>query len=127
MKGGIQRNRTCRANTRPPVVSRTINLVTLAAVALLISVVTARSAQAQTFTVLHEFAGPPDGASPTAHLIRDSSGNFFGTTYGGGANGFGAVFVIDATGRSRVLHSFDDSTAAFPFSGLLRDGSCNFY
>jgi uncharacterized repeat protein (TIGR03803 family) len=128
MNGAFQqRNRICRANTCPTIISRTINFVTLAAAALLVSVVAAQSAQAQTFTALHEFSGPPDGASPTARLIRDSSGNFFGTTYNGGANGFGAVFVVDATGRETVLHSFDGSIAAYPFAGLLRDGAGNFY
>src|SRR5256885_15106873 len=69
MNGTFQRrNRICRANTCPTIISRTINFVTLAAAALLVSVVAARSAQAQTFTVVHEFSGPPDGASPTAHL-----------------------------------------------------------
>src|SRR6478672_10968154 len=120
-----QGNRTCRANTLPTIISRTINLVALAA--LLVSAMAARSAQAQTFTILHEFSGPPDGASSTARLIRDSAGNFFGTTYNGGAHGFGAVFVIDATGREKVLHSFDGSIAAYPFAGLLRDGAGNFY
>jgi len=122
-----QGNLICRANTCPTIMSLATNFVTLAAAALLLSVVTVRCAQAQTFTVLHEFSGPPDCASPTARLIRDSSGNFFGTTYNGGANGFGAVFVIDATGREAVLHSFDGSIAAYPFAGLLRDGAGNFY
>src|SRR4051812_40326457 len=126
-RGGFQlSNRICGAIACRTLILRTINLVTVAA-ALLISVLAARSSQAQTFTILHECSGPPDGASPTARLIRDSSGNFFGTTYNGGANGFGAVFMMDAMGRETVLHSFDGSIAAYPFAGLLRDGAGNFY
>lgn len=125
MKGGLQRNRTFRTNTRPAIISRAINFVTLAAAAALL--VSGVAAQAQTFTILHDFSGPPDGASPTARLIRDSSGNFFGTTYNGGANSYGAVFQIDAAGQETVLHSFDGSIAAYPFAGLLRDGAGNFY
>lgn len=62
MKGGFQRKRICLSNTWLTILSRTINFVTLAgAAALLVSVVAARSAQAQNFTVWHEFSGPPDG------------------------------------------------------------------
>jgi uncharacterized repeat protein (TIGR03803 family) len=43
-------------------------------------------------TVLHSFAGVPDGSGPAAGLIRDSAGNLYGTTYGGGAIGWGTVF-----------------------------------
>ena len=40
--------------------------------------------------VLYSFAGGKDGASPYAGLIQGSDGNFYGTTYQGGAGG-GAV------------------------------------
>jgi uncharacterized repeat protein (TIGR03803 family) len=47
-----------------------------------------------TETVLHTFTGAPaDGARPQG-LIHDSAGNLYGTTYYGGANGFGTVFKI---------------------------------
>jgi hypothetical protein len=40
-------------------------------------------AQAQTFTVIHNFSGG-DGANPAAGLIMDRGGNLYGTTaYGG--------------------------------------------
>ncbi len=45
-------------------------------------------------TVLHSFTGAADGKSPDAALIRDAGGNLYGTTYGGGAFGFGTVFKI---------------------------------
>jgi uncharacterized repeat protein (TIGR03803 family) len=34
--------------------------------------------------IVHNFAGPPDGAGPWAGLITDKAGNFYGTTGGGG-------------------------------------------
>lgn len=40
-------------------------------------------AHAQKFTVLYNFAGPPDGGLPQASLI-DEHGVLYGTTYVGG-------------------------------------------
>ena len=37
-----------------------------------------------TETVLHTFAGGADGTQPSASLFRDSAGNLYGTTIGGG-------------------------------------------
>ena len=51
------------------------------------------SAQAQTFTVLHNFLGP-DGSLPTATLTLDRAGNLYGTTQIGGSNGNGTVFKM---------------------------------
>jgi len=49
--------------------------------------VTMPGAQAQTFTVIHNFAGYPDGAQPAAGLAMDRAGNLYGTTqYGGDSN-----------------------------------------
>src|SRR5436190_2003791 len=45
-----------------------------------------------TETVLYSFTGGSDGAYPLAGLIADASGNLYGTTYLGGANGYGTVF-----------------------------------
>ena len=62
---------------------------------------------AQTFTVLHHFAGSPgDGANPHAGLSL--SGNIlYGTTQGGGGLGKGTVFALDADGTGfTTLHSF---------------------
>jgi uncharacterized repeat protein (TIGR03803 family) len=48
-----------------------------------------------TYTVLHRFTGPPDGAVPNAGLIFDQSGkHLYGTTILGGANGVGTVFEL---------------------------------
>jgi uncharacterized repeat protein (TIGR03803 family) len=49
-----------------------------------------------TETVLYSFgANAIDGQNPTAGLIMDSAGNLYGTTYAGGAKGWGTVFLIN--------------------------------
>ena len=82
-----------------------------------------------TKTVLHSFAGyPTDGAGPLASLIRDSTGNLYGTTYGGGASAHGMVFKLSRSGTETVLHSFTGGAGgAFPTSGLTQDAVGNLY
>jgi uncharacterized repeat protein (TIGR03803 family) len=62
-------------------------------------------AQAPTEIVIHSFANFPHGASPYAPLARDAEGNFYGTTYEGGAANLGAVFRLNVSGY-QVLYSF---------------------
>ena len=47
-----------------------------------------------TETILHTFGGSGDGAFPWGGLVFDSSGNLYGTTFSGGANGYGTVFKL---------------------------------
>ncbi|HTR26070.1 MAG TPA: choice-of-anchor tandem repeat GloVer-containing protein [Terriglobales bacterium] len=60
-------------------------------------------------TVLYSFKSNPDGASPFAGLTFDSSGNLYGTTYGGGS-GTGTVYELSPNGKGAwsesVLYSF---------------------
>jgi uncharacterized repeat protein (TIGR03803 family) len=45
--------------------------------------------------VLHSFDdNAVDGWGPDGGLIMDAAGNLYGTTYSGGAYGYGAVFEI---------------------------------
>ncbi len=62
-----------------------------------------RMAQAQTFTVLHDFTGGEDGAEPAAGLTPDGIGNFYGTTTGVGMEYQGTVFQLRHTGGNWVL------------------------
>ena len=50
----------------------------LAAVFGLTAVIT-QAAQAQTYTVIHNFTGGQDGATPMAGLTMDRAGNLYGT------------------------------------------------
>jgi uncharacterized repeat protein (TIGR03803 family) len=48
-----------------------------------------------TETVLHSFAANgSDGTHPYAGLVMDTVGHLYGTTYSGGANGYGTVFKV---------------------------------
>jgi len=79
-------------------------------------------------TVLHSFAGGTDGAYPEGGLIRDSSGNLYGTTTGGGASGAGTAFIVSSTGVETVLYSFaGGKDGAVPEGGLLLDGADNLF
>jgi uncharacterized repeat protein (TIGR03803 family) len=87
-----------------------------------------QSAQAQTFTVLHNFTSSPDGGYPYGGLVRDESGNLYGTTETGGALDAGTVFKVDKAGKETVLYSFQGgSDGANPFAGVVRDSQGNLY
>lgn len=108
----------------------TLALVLLFAMTLAL----ARSAQAQTFSVLYQFTGGTDGRSPHAGLLQDSAGNLYGTTFlGGDLNcnppyGCGTVFKLDSGGNETVLHRFSDSgDGKLPAAGLVQDPAGNFY
>src|ERR1039457_2091654 len=45
--------------------------------------------------VLHNFACPPKGASPTAGVTEDAAGNLYGTAVSGGAAGWGVVYKLN--------------------------------
>ena len=98
-------------------------------VVLVLGVVTTRSAQAQTFTVLYNFAsGSSDGIYPEAGLVRDAAGNLYGTATQGGTSGYGTVFKIDMSGTETALHSFTGiADWKYPAAGLVPDAAGNLY
>jgi uncharacterized repeat protein (TIGR03803 family) len=100
-------------------ISAIITLTVLAA--LLFS---AAFAPAQTFTTLYNFEG---NAAPEAGVIRDPSGNLYGTTKGGGYGGGGVVYEVNSAGIETVLLSFDGTDGAAPEAPLARDSAGNLY
>jgi uncharacterized repeat protein (TIGR03803 family) len=88
-------------------------------------------------TVLYTFRDGPDGGYPSSGVIRDSAGNLYGTTAGGGHNdctpiscfcnpdGCGVLFKIDTVGQETVLYTFYNGTLS-P-SGVIRDRVGNLY
>jgi uncharacterized repeat protein (TIGR03803 family) len=82
-----------------------------------------------TETVLHAFAkSGSDGEIPYAGLIQGSDGNFYGTTYFGGASGLGTVFKVTPSGTETVLYSFTGgSDGEHPYAGVIQGSDGNFY
>ena len=77
-----------------------------------------------------------DGEQPVAGLIEDTSGNLYGTTEYGGANGGGTVVKLTPSGggyTESVLYSFcaqggtSCTDGASPLASLIEDASGNLY
>lgn len=80
------------------------------------------------YSTLYSFIGQPDGGLPEGRLIMDSAGNLYGTTYSGGAVGFGTVFKLDPTGKETILYSFaTGANGTNPRAALVRDAHGNLY
>ncbi len=78
-------------------------------------------------SILHSFTGGEDGGEPQSGLIRDSSGNLYGTTSYGAGN-FGTVFKLSAAGEFTTLHSFSGRTdGGNPQGYLALDTEGNLY
>ena len=79
----------------------------------------------------HNFAGIPDGGSPMTGMIRDSAGNFYGSTSSGGTNGTGTVFKINAAGNESVIYSFgkigSGDGESPQYGRITRDSAGNLY
>jgi uncharacterized repeat protein (TIGR03803 family) len=72
----------------------------------------------------------PDGDSPNS-LVQGFDGNFYGTTYGGGASNWGSVFKMTPQGKLVTLYSFCAESActdgSSPESGLMQSDDGDFY
>lgn len=63
------------------------------------------------YQVLHSFAGSSDGQNPRAALCHASDGMLYGTTWAGGANGHGTLYMLDTNGGNfQVIHTFEGSS-----------------
>jgi uncharacterized repeat protein (TIGR03803 family) len=96
-----------------------------------------------TETVLYSFTGGTDGAHPSAGLVRDATGNLYGTTVAGAELCFiigytpptpstfeycGIVFKLDPVGKETLLHKFTGPPdGAIPHAGLIVDAAGNLY
>ena len=74
-----------------------------------------------------------DGYEPVGGLVEGPDGNFYGTTYYGGANpganGDGTVFKVTPSGIETTLYTFDTNVndGVNPYAGLVLGTDGNFY
>lgn len=78
-------------------------------------------------TVLYSFSGGLDGFQPGPGLVRDTAGNLYGSTAGGGAYDWGVVFKLDPAGNETVLYSFTGGSDGAVPTYLVPDSSGNLY
>jgi uncharacterized repeat protein (TIGR03803 family) len=79
-------------------------------------------------TSLVSFNYTNGGFLPAAGLAQDPEGNFHGTTFEGGAFGYGTVFTMSPSGGITTLYSFtggDDG--GHPAAALIQASDGNFY
>jgi uncharacterized repeat protein (TIGR03803 family) len=96
----------------------------------------ARSAPAQTETILHNFGEGSDGDDPGSGLIWNG-GNLYGTTLGGGTGLSGTVFELSpsdsGTWNETILNNFCSTfvevcpNGAYPFGTVIFDNAGNLY
>jgi uncharacterized repeat protein (TIGR03803 family) len=93
-----------------------------------------KASGAWTEKVLYSFNdNGTDGTYPDGGLIFDATGNLYGTTAGGGANGHGAVFELTLQPNGKwtdtILHSFNanGTDGYLPEAGLIFDAAGNLY
>lgn len=99
------------------------------------TLMTATRASAQTYSLLYSFAASYNiGAGPYAGVIKDSAGNLYGTTAGGGTNGNGTAFQIvpplisGGAWTENVLYNFTGLTdGGGPVGGLTFDSAGNLF
>ena len=79
---------------------------------------------------LYGFPSTAGGAYPAIweSVVRDLSGNLYGTTDSGGSAGWGIVYQLEPNGKETVLHTFTgEEDGGSPESNLARDAQGNLY
>ncbi len=112
----------------------------LATIMVLLSLAVSFNMQAQTFTILHNFTGGLDGSNPWAGFVKDTAGNLYGITSGGGGsnacnfygtNGCGAVYKLTNKNGNWVdgpLYSFQGNTdGEFPIAAMTIGSNGTFF
>jgi uncharacterized repeat protein (TIGR03803 family) len=85
------------------------------------------------FRIVHTFKYSDGAIPPFGNLIRDASGNLYGTTLDGGDNGkcesgCGVVFKLGPRGKFTTLYNFTNgSDGADPTWGVTMDAAGNLY
>ena len=115
--------------------ARSVGLLTIAVVVpIALAPVPSQGAPQYTHKTLHNFCAYTncaDGAGPNG-LLRDRTGNLYGTTNGGGKYGCGTIYKLvrnPDTGQWKeyVLHAFQDDPGCYPSGNLIMDVDGNLY
>lgn len=80
--------------------------------------------------VIHSFSGSGDGQNPYVGVITaEPNATRYGTTYNGGANGFGTLYGVGPGGSGRFLYSFAGSPndGSHPLAPVTAQGYGTFY
>jgi uncharacterized repeat protein (TIGR03803 family) len=81
-----------------------------------------------TLTVLHSLTNRTEGSHPLGQLMEGTNGNFYGTTYQGGASTEGAIFEMTPGGAVTPVYAFTGGTdGAYPKAGLVQGIDGNLY
>lgn len=108
------------------------------AIVFILAILATTAAQAQTYTVIHNFTGGADGANPYAGVTIDAAGNIYGAASAGATLGgecypigCGTVFRLKHAGLGWVfspLYSFPSWTYGHsPYGALIRDAGGDIY
>lgn len=93
------------------------------AVPLLLLLLTASTARAQTFQLLYSFSGEADGDDPFATVTIGPQGNLYGTTTTSlGSNGLGLVYELEHRGSDwvfKTLYVFQNGDIGRPYAGVV--------
>jgi uncharacterized repeat protein (TIGR03803 family) len=79
------------------------------------------------FTDLYDFTGGNNGVYPVAGLVRDASGNLYGTTQGSGFSGLSVVFKLTPGGQEMSYVPSADINFGSLDSPVVLDGKGNLY
>src|SRR5206468_2435678 len=79
-----------------------------------------------TVTTLVSLSGT-NGNVPYGRLVQGKDGNFYGTTEGGGPNGYGTIFKMASDGTLTTLVSFDSTNGSGSACALLQGPTGDFY
>jgi uncharacterized repeat protein (TIGR03803 family) len=64
---------------------------------------------------------------PSGNLIQGSDGQFYGTTYVGGANFLGSVYKVSPSGVHTLLHDFSGADGQYSTAALVLGKDGNYY
>jgi uncharacterized repeat protein (TIGR03803 family) len=84
------------------------------------------------YSVIYNLGYPETGGvGPAGTMVVDSAGNLYGSTVGGGAEGYGTIFELSpsssGTWTQTVLYSFLESSGQRPTGALIFDSAGNLY